>query len=191
MAGSEQAMNTPSSGLAGLFINRKISTKITIGFSCVLAVTAVISAGAYMSFGKAEVGLERVVRSATNLRMATELDRNIGKLGAAVESYSQFGSAAARDKVKAAIGAADSSIQSLVNEILDPTRKKAAQEIAGQFESYTKTFPKVIELKDGQSAHRAGAVAIRRQITGGSDEAEGCRGQRRRWRRGCAGERKQ
>ena len=152
MAGSGQATNTSSSGLAGLFVDRKISTKITIGFACVLAVTAVISVGAYMSFGKAESGLDLVVRSATNLRMATELDRNIGKLGTAVDSYSQFGSAAARDKVKAAIVAADISIQALVNDILNPTRKKVAQEIAAQFESYAKTFPKIVELKDAQSA---------------------------------------
>jgi methyl-accepting chemotaxis protein len=150
MAASEQAMNTPSSGLAALFINRKISTKITIGFSCVLAVTAVISVGAYLSFGKADAGLDRVVRSSTNLRKATELERNIVGLGAAVASYAQIGNAATRDKAKAAIATVSNSIQDLEKAIVDGPRKKAVQDLATQFEGYAKAFPKITELKDGQ-----------------------------------------
>jgi methyl-accepting chemotaxis protein len=146
------AMHTQSSGIARVFVDRKISTKIMIGFACVLAITAVISVGAYMAFGTANDGLDKVVRASTNLRKATELERDFVALVAAVGDYTQIATPATRDNAKQALVTVAASIKALESDIADPARKKMAQELGSLYDGYARPFPKIIELKDGQNA---------------------------------------
>ena len=46
--------STQGRGLSRLFNDRKIATKIAIGFAVVLSITAVISASAYFAFTKVD-----------------------------------------------------------------------------------------------------------------------------------------
>ena len=155
----KRAPQIRTSGISHLFNDRKISTKIFVGFACVLAITAVISAGAYTAFGRATDGLDVVVRSAKNLRGVTDLERNLAILNGSIREYAQNGQAAARDRAKAAITVAAGSIQSLISEIKNPGRKKAAEAIGAQFADYSKPFPRIVDLREEQNALTAKIVA--------------------------------
>ncbi len=54
------------SGLFGVFTNRRISTKIGIGFGCILVITALISAISYVEFGKIDRDFSDYTRKVTN-----------------------------------------------------------------------------------------------------------------------------
>jgi len=141
-----------ASGLSRLFTDRKISTKIMIGFGCVLAITATISAGAYMAFGKADVGLQTLVSSTTNARKIGELDRHAIVLKAAVKEYRQNSSPAARDEAKKAIASLVSTSQSLAQSIKHPGRRQQAEELTVKFGEFSKPLDRIIALREQQVA---------------------------------------
>jgi methyl-accepting chemotaxis protein len=146
-----RAAETNTTGVSRLFNDRKISTKIAIGFACVLAIAAAISVGAKMGFSKADLGLQNVVHSSTNLTKMTELEREFLVLRTSLREYEQGGQAAARSRAKQAITTVNELIQRLTNDIRYPERKKQAEVLAGQFATYGKPFDKIVELREAQT----------------------------------------
>lgn len=61
-------------GLSRLFNDRKIATKISIGFACVLIITAVISASAYLAFGRVATGFDAFALQSSNGARASKVD---------------------------------------------------------------------------------------------------------------------
>jgi methyl-accepting chemotaxis protein len=143
---------TAPRGISRLFNDRKISTKIMLGFACVLAITAAISASAYMSFGKADDGLDVVVRSAKNLRLMVDLERNLTVLKTSARAYAQNSLAAYRDETKAAIAVVGPLIQQVADVIQNPARRKEADELGAQFSRYSGPFAKIVQLREQQTA---------------------------------------
>ncbi|MBI1202701.1 MAG: HAMP domain-containing protein [Rhodopseudomonas sp.] len=142
---------TASGGASRIFNDRKISTKIMLGFACVLAVTATISVGAYIAFDKADDGLDVVVRSAKNLQMMTDLERNLTVLRTSLRAYAQNSQAAFRDKTKNSITSVASSVDVLAASIINPARKKAAEDLGVQFGQYVAPFDKIVQLREQQT----------------------------------------
>jgi methyl-accepting chemotaxis protein len=151
MAANKLALKNKTWRFSGAFTNRKIGTKIIFGFACVLTITAAISAGAFVAFGRADAGLDNVVRASTNLRKATELEGSFIDLRASIRAYAFTGHAANRDQAKAGIATVADSLRKLVESINDPSRKNAAQELAKQFENIVNPFPRLVDLREQQN----------------------------------------
>jgi methyl-accepting chemotaxis protein len=151
MTVDNRAAETNSTGVSRLFNDRKIGTKIAIGFTCVLAIAAAISVGAKMGFNKADVGLRNVVHSSTNLTKMTELERHFVVLRTSLQEYEQNGTAVARAEAKQAIATVNDLTQRLTQDIRNPERKKQAETLAAQFDAYGKPFGRIVELREEQT----------------------------------------
>ncbi len=151
MALDYRAAETGPAGLSGVFNNRKIGTKIAVGFTCVLAIAAVIAVGAQMGFNKADIGLDKVAHSAKNLTAMTELEREFVVLRAALHDYEADGQAEARNQAKQAIATVNEMMQRLTPEIRDPVRRKQGEVLASQFAAYAKPFDKIVALREEQT----------------------------------------
>ena len=74
MSKLQSSASGASSGLFGFFTNRRINTKIMIGFAIVLALTAVLSAISYRGFGKVSEGFETFNQRVKVVGIAREVD---------------------------------------------------------------------------------------------------------------------
>ena len=87
-----------SSGLFGIFTNRKINTKIMIGFAVVLALTAVLSAMSYRGFGKVSEGFETFKQRVTVVGIVRDIDRGIRRHRPFVREFSLSGDEVDRNR---------------------------------------------------------------------------------------------
>jgi methyl-accepting chemotaxis protein len=144
-----------ASGLGRLFNDRKISTKITIGFACVLAITAVISVNSYLAFQKADIGFQDVAYSSKNAARASLLEQNLVLLRGAAREFAQSGNPAVLDRAKKGIVTSRDTFQELVTTVKDPARKQKMQEIAQQFGVFAGIFDKIVQLRLAQTTMTA------------------------------------
>jgi CHASE3 domain sensor protein len=145
-----------TSGVWRHFNDRKISTKITIGFACVLAITAVISVNSYLAFEKADRGFQDVAYSARNSARATDLEQNLIFLRGAAREFAQTGNPSVLDRAKKGIANSRETFQALVTGIRDSARKQKMQEIARQFDVFVVSFEKIVQLRQEQTSLTAG-----------------------------------
>jgi len=140
-----------SSGLFGFFTNRRINTKIMIGFAIVLALTAVLSAISYRGFGKVSEGFETFNQRVKVVGIAREVDRGFVAFRRFAREFSMSGDenliaeARKRQQVLAA------SIKRGLDEIKNPERHNRMVELGEQFENYGKGFEKLVVLKQEQN----------------------------------------
>jgi len=140
-----------SSGLFGFFTNRRINTKIMIGFAIVLALTAVLSAISYRGFGKVSEGFETFNQRVKMVGIAREVDRGFVAFRRFAREFSMSGDenliaeARKRQQVLAA------SIKRGLDEIKNPERHNRMVELGEQFENYGKGFEKLVVLKQEQN----------------------------------------
>ena len=82
MSQASSSAGSASSGLFGFFTNRKINTKIMIGFAVVLALTAILSALSYRGFGKVSEGFETFKQRVTVVGIVRDVDREFVAISA-------------------------------------------------------------------------------------------------------------
>jgi methyl-accepting chemotaxis protein len=140
-----------SSGLFGFFTNRKISTKILIGFAIVLALTAVISAMSYLGFGRVSAGFDTFRQRVTVVGIVRDVDREFVALRRFVREFALSGDEALIEPAQKQKMAVNAKIGEGVKEIKNPERHKKMAEIAEQFEKYGKDFDRLIALKQEQN----------------------------------------
>ena len=80
-----------SSGLFRFFTNRKINTKIMIGFAAVLVLTAVLSAMSYRGFVKVSEGFEAFNQRVKVVGIARDVDRGFVAFRRFVREFSISG----------------------------------------------------------------------------------------------------
>jgi CHASE3 domain sensor protein len=138
-----------SSSLFGFFTNRKISTKVMIGFGCVLAITAAISAISYQEFGKIDHDFSDFSRKVTNGALISDIDRQflafrryIGEISDNMDE--NF--AAAEEARKTVRERLDQALKSVKN----PERLAKVKAISEQFDIYSKDFGKVMPMRREQ-----------------------------------------
>ncbi len=141
-----------TSGIWRLFNDRKISTKITIGFACVLAITAVISVNSYYAFEKADRGFQDVAYSSKNAARATDLEQSLVFLRGAAREFAQTGNPTVLDRARKSIVESRKILQELVASIRDAGRRQKIQDIAQQFEAFGASFEKIVQLRLAQTA---------------------------------------
>jgi methyl-accepting chemotaxis protein len=145
------ANNVQGNGVFRLFSDRKIGTKLMIGFACVLVITAAISFSAYMSFDKVDRAFEQVSYSSKNAAKVSELEQDITFLRGAAREFAQTGNPTILNQAKTRIAAARTAFQDLVTAVRDPSRKQKMQEVAQQFDVYAGFFDKVVQNRQQQT----------------------------------------
>ena len=132
-----------------IFTDRKINTKIAIGFAVVLAITVAIVGLSYFKLDEIDHNLSEYSRKVSNSNTVSEIDRefiafrrHIGEISDNIEE--NFANAEkSRAKLREQIGLA-------LKRITDPERHKKIEHLAEQFEHYSKDFDKVAMLRREQ-----------------------------------------
>jgi methyl-accepting chemotaxis protein len=141
----------PSTGTFGFFANRRINTKIMIGFAAVLMLTAVLSAISYRGVGKVSQGFEAFSQRVKVVGIAREVDRGFVSFRRFVREFSVSGDesliAEARKRQQVLL----TNIKQGIDQIKNPERHRKMVELGEQFEKYGKNFDKLVELKQEQN----------------------------------------
>jgi methyl-accepting chemotaxis protein len=139
-----------SQGLFRVFTDRKIATKIFVGFGCALAIMTAISAIAYIEFGKVRYDFSEYSRKSANGGTVTDIDRQflafrryIGEVSDNMEE-----NISSADKAR---GIVRERIASAVKDIKNPERLSKIKHIAAEFEIYSKDFDKIVPLRREQA----------------------------------------
>jgi methyl-accepting chemotaxis protein len=140
-----------SSGVFGFFTNRKISTKIMIGFAVVLALTAILSAMSYLGFGKVSTGFDTFRQRVTVVGIARDVDREFVAFRRFIREFSLSGDETLIEPAQKQRMAVTAKIGEGINEIKNPERHKKMVDVGEQFEHYGKDFDKLIALKQEQN----------------------------------------
>jgi methyl-accepting chemotaxis protein len=148
MKSNEQFRREPGSHrIAGIFANRKIGTKIAVGFALILAITLGTSAMAYITFGSIEASFQAYSQRVAIVGLAREIDREFLAYRRFVREYAVTGEEA--DIVVAEKGRtllADIISRALV-EIKNPARLAKTQEVSEKFTRYTAEFNKLVGFR--------------------------------------------
>ena len=151
MSNSSHATAATSSGLFGIFTNRRISTKIAIGFAVVLALTAVLSAMSYRGFGKVSEGFETFNQRVHVVGIARDVDRGFVAFRRFAREFSLSGDESLIAEARKRQQVLATSIKQGVDEIKNPERHKKMGELSEQFQLYGKGFDKLVTLKQEQN----------------------------------------
>jgi len=145
-----RSIEARSSGLFDFFTNRKIGTKVAIGFILVQILMVVLAVMNYSSFehvGQAFVALDQRVQVVGIVR---DVDRGFTAFRRFVREYSLTGDEALIAEAESRQNALLDSIAQGLKEILDPARQTKMREISQTFDAYSKSFAEVIRLRRDQ-----------------------------------------
>jgi methyl-accepting chemotaxis protein len=150
MSRSNVSGNTPSKGISRHFTDRKINTKISIGFAFVLAITAVVATIAYYSLMQIATSLHEYSRLGAVSGAAREIDRSFLALRRYGREFSLTGDEEmATSALKQRDALKDKIAQSTKIIVVGERRAKLAQ-VAEQFEAYSKSLDKAITYRREQ-----------------------------------------
>ena len=134
-------------GLLRLFVDRKINTKIAIGFGCVLVITAVISYTAYAAFDNVMESFTGYAARVKGVAISRNIEREFLALRRLVGEFALTGedsNVTAADQVKA-------SLKDLIAQgqasLKNPARSAKMADIAHNVELYEQGFDRVVALK--------------------------------------------
>jgi methyl-accepting chemotaxis protein len=136
--------------MLSLFNNRRISTKISIGFACVLVVMAIISGKAYVDFGTVGKGFAAFQQRVSVVSIARDADRGFLAFRRFVREYAVTGE---EKDVKDAMDrrkVLNSTIEQGLKTIKNPERLAKMQQIRDEVATYAKDFDKLIFLRREQ-----------------------------------------
>jgi methyl-accepting chemotaxis protein len=132
-------------GLASLFIDRKIGTKVAIGFVCVLAILAVVSGVVWSAFRSSAEGLSTFTQRVTVVDIARDIDRSFVNLRGFVREYAFTGLQANADSAKKEAATLHALLQQGLTEIKNPAQHRNIEDISFAADVYLKDFDQVSE----------------------------------------------
>jgi len=135
-----------SNGLVALVSNRTISTKISLGFACVLAILVIVSGMAYFAFGSAADGFVTFTQRVTVVGIARDIDRSFVNLRRFVREFAFTGVEAAAEAARKEQTTLTGLLQLGLNEIKNPERHQRIEAISRESQSYLKDFGQVVTL---------------------------------------------
>jgi methyl-accepting chemotaxis protein len=139
------------SGLFGIFTNRRINTKIMIGFGAVLALTVVLSVASYRGFGKVSDGFGAFNQRVKVVSIVRDIDRDFVAFRRFVRELSLSGDENLIAEARKLQEVLAKSIKRGLGEIRNPERRAGIVEISEQFEKYGRNFDKLVVLKQEQN----------------------------------------
>jgi methyl-accepting chemotaxis protein len=139
------------SGPFAFFTNRKINTKISVGFAVVLVLTAILAVMSYRGFGQVLEGFETFAQRVKVVGIAREVDRGFVAFRRFVREYSVSGDDKLVAEARTRQEVLAKSIKQGLDEIKNPERHKTMVELGEQFEHYGKDFDRLVALKQEQN----------------------------------------
>jgi methyl-accepting chemotaxis protein len=132
---------------ARLFADRKIGTKIAIGFALILAITLAITAMAYLTFERVATSFGTYSQRVAVVGIARDIDREFVVLRRFVREYALSGAdenAVSAEKSKAAL---TDLIGKALAEIRNPERLAKTRELSGNVTLYAKQFDRLVAVR--------------------------------------------
>jgi len=148
---SKPSSSAASSGVFGVFTNRKINTKIMIGFAVVLALTATLALMSYRGFGQVYEGFETFKQRVTVVGIVRDVDREFVAFRRYVREIALSGDEALIEPAQKQRAAVTAKIGQGLNEIKNPERHQKMAALGEQFEKYGKDFDRLVTLKQEQN----------------------------------------
>jgi methyl-accepting chemotaxis protein len=139
--------NATSSRLFRVFADRKINTKIGLGFACVLLIMTGISVMANIAFNRISVDFAEFNRLVDVVANARAVDRSFIELRRFVREYAVSGDEGAANEAQKRRQLPAATIEEGRKIANHPQRAVKLGEIAEQFEMYTKDFDKLLALR--------------------------------------------
>jgi methyl-accepting chemotaxis protein len=133
-----------TNGLSSLFVDRKIGTKVALGFVCVLAILATVSAMAWSGFHSSEDGFGSFSQRVTVVGIADDIDRSFLNLRRFVREYAITGQDADVESAKKEQTALNALLQQGRDQIKNPERHQIIEDILRQTDIYLKDFDQLI-----------------------------------------------
>lgn len=139
------------SGLFGFFTNRRINTKIMIGFAIVLALTAVMSAMSYRGFNKVSDSFASFNMRVKGVGIARDVDREFVALRRFVREYSASGDEALIEPAQKQRSIVSDRIAEGLVQFKNPERQARIVQVRDAFERYGKNLDRLIALRTEQN----------------------------------------
>ena len=149
---------SPSMGLFGFFTNRRINTKIMIGFAIVLALLAVLSVLSYRGFIKVSDGFGAFNQRVKVVSIVRDVDRGFVAFRRFVREFALSGDEKLIAEARKQQEVLAKSVKQGLDEIKNPERRARMTEISEQFEKYAKSFDKLVALKQEQNKLTTGVL---------------------------------
>jgi methyl-accepting chemotaxis protein len=151
MSHSQNAMGPGArGGIFHFFTDRKINTKISIGFACVLAITAVISTIAYFSLMRIATSLGQYSQLAAVASTARDIDRGFLALRRFAREFSLTGDEEMATNAQKARNALRDKVAHGFKIIVNPERRAKLTQVSELFEAYGKNLDKAVSLRREQ-----------------------------------------
>jgi len=136
-----------SNGLLDAFSNRKIATKIAIGFALVLAITIGISVMAYVNFGSVQDSFMTYSQHVKVVGLARDIDREFLAYRRFVREFAVTGEEADVAVAGKAHALLSGIISDALAEIKNPDRLARIRDLSEKFGLYGKDFDKMVGLR--------------------------------------------
>ena len=151
MSNASSSTVSLSAGLFGFFANRRINTKIMVGFAAVLTLLAVLAVLSYRGFVKVAEGFGAFNQRVKVVSIVRDVDYGFVGFRRFVREFSVSGDenliAEARKRQEVLV----KSVKQGLDEIKNPERRAGMAEINEQFAQYAKNFDKLVALKQEQN----------------------------------------
>src|SRR5690349_9316565 len=134
-------------GFARLFSDRRIGTRIGIGFACVLAIMVAASGYAYLSFGSVSDNFATLDHRSQVADIARDADRGFLALRRVVREYAVTGDDASIPAARKAHAELKAVVDKGLDAIKSPERHAKMKGLGEQVGSYVGNFDKVVELQ--------------------------------------------
>ncbi|HEX3996186.1 MAG TPA: HAMP domain-containing protein, partial [Acetobacteraceae bacterium] len=131
-------------GLASLFTDRKIRTKVSLGFVCVLAILASVSGMAYIAFQSAAEGFTTYAQRVAVADIAQDTDTGFLNLRRTARNYALTSDEANVTEMNRDEAKLHGVLVRGLNEIRNPDRHRRLQEVSDLTDRYIADFNKVV-----------------------------------------------
>jgi methyl-accepting chemotaxis protein len=140
-----------STNIFAIFNNRKIGTKIIIGFAVILALMAGLAVSSYRGFGKVGDGFETFKLRVTVVGIARDVDRDFVAFRRFVREFAVSGDENLVPEARKRQQIVADHIKRGLAAFKVAERIKKLEHIRDQFEQYAKDFDKLVVLKQEQN----------------------------------------
>ncbi|MDA9433558.1 methyl-accepting chemotaxis protein [Bradyrhizobium sp. CCBAU 51627] len=134
-----------------LFTDRRISTKIRIGYLAVLMLTAILAVTSYRSFSKVSEGFQTFNQHINVATIARDVDRGFIEFRRYVREFSLSGDAGLLEEARRRQQLLVKDMRRGLDEIKNPEHRQMMTDLIGQFEPYINDFDKLVALKQEQN----------------------------------------
>lgn len=139
-----------SRGIGRVFTDRKINTKIGLGFACVLAITVLISAIAYSSLVRIDASIHDVERLGSVHTTASGVERQLVALRWYAREFALSGEEQVAANAEKAKDAMKTGLASGLKIIVDPEHRAKLAHASERLDVWSKAYDKASELRREQ-----------------------------------------